>query len=632
MVKRYGLIFLYCFSLLFLSALSSFAQIVGTDWVRRYDGPVSSIDEAFALAVDDSGFVYVSGKSWGGSMGYDFATIKYHPNGDTAWIRRYNGTADGDDRASAMVLDESGNVYVTGFSYGSGSDADYLTIKYYPDGDTFWVRRYNGTGNGADEANALAVDFSGNVYVAGFSTESGTDCDFTTIKYYPSGEIAWVRNYNGPGNGKDQAISIGLDGSGNLYVTGYSEGSGTYTDYTTIKYYPDGDTAWVRNYDGPKNSWDYASDIAVDLSANIYVTGYSYNFNTDFDYVTIKYYPDGDTAWVRRFDGEAFSVDEAKSIALDGLGNIYVTGRSLGLGSDYDYLTVKYYSNGEVAWTRRYNGLTNDDDRAWDIAVDDSGKVYVSGATGYGSGLEDLTTVSYYPDGDTAWVRSFDGSAGGSDYASAMTVDHSYNVYVTGVSEGSGTTYDYLTLKYRLFKLRNDTLRFVAYSPVDLIVTAPNEDSIGVSFNTIPGAVYDTLTDLNGDQESDDIVTVPHPLIGDYMVKVVAEPEPGSGSYTLSVKINGNEDTPMLDAVAAPGPAEIDTVFYPVTEYLRGDPNSDGIKNISDVVYLVNYVFNNGAVPDPWFLGDTNCNGEITVSDIVYLINYLFRDGTAPCS
>jgi hypothetical protein len=121
-------------------------------------------------------------------------------------------------------------------------------------------------------------------------------------------------------------------------------------------------------------------------------------------------------------------------------------------------------------------------------------------------------------------------------------------------------------------------------------------------------------------------------MIGDYMVKVAAESEPGSGSYTLSVKINGNEDTPMMAASNPPGPGEIDTVFYPVTEYLRGDPNSDGIKNISDVVYLVNYVFNKGPAPEPWFLGDTNCSGEVTVSDIVYLINYLFKNGKAPCS
>jgi hypothetical protein len=631
MLKRICLIFLYCLSFFFLTVSPATGQIIGIDWVRRYDGPASSIDEAFAIAVDDSGNVYVTGKSWGGSTGYDFATIKYYPDGDTAWIRRYNGTGNGDDRASAIDLDESGNIYVSGPSYGSGTDDDYLTIKYYPDGETAWVRRYNGMGNSEDNVSAMTVDFLGNVYITGYSTGSGSDFDYTTIKYYPNGDTAWVRNYNGAGNGKDNAVSIVLDNSDNIYVTGYCQGSGTYADYTTIKYYPNGDTTWVRTYNGPKNSWDYASDIAIDAFDNAYVTGYSYNNQTDFDYLTIKYYPNGDTAWIRRYDGEANSVDEATSIALDGDGYIYVTGRSLGNFTDFDYLTIKYFPDGNIDWIRKFDG-TVDDDRAYDIAMDDSGKVYVTGTTGYGTGVENFATVAYYPNGDTAWVRSYDGPAGGSDHASAITVDHSYNIYVTGVSEGSGTTYDYATIKYRLFQLRSDTLWFVAYSPVDLIVNAPNEDSIGVNFNTIPGATYDTLSDLNGDQESDDLVIIPKPVIGDYTVKVVAEPEPGSGNYTLSVKINGNENTPMLDAVAAPGPAEIDTVYYPVTEYLRGDPNSDGYKNISDVVYLINYIFNQGPGSLPWFLGDANCNGEVTASDIVYLINYLFKQGKAPCS
>jgi hypothetical protein len=126
---------------------------------------------------------------------------------------------------------------VTGYSYGSGTSADYATIKYYPNGDTVWLRRYNGPGNSNDYSYAIAIDDSGNIYVAGYSNSSETSDDYTTIKYYPNGDTAWVRRYNGPGNSGDWAYAIAVDGSGNVYVTGYSVGDGTGEDFATIKYF-----------------------------------------------------------------------------------------------------------------------------------------------------------------------------------------------------------------------------------------------------------------------------------------------------------------------------------------------------------------------------------------------------------
>ena len=115
---------------------------------------------------------------------YDFATVKYYPNGDTAWVRRYNGPGNGDDYARSIVIDGCSNVYVTGGSWGSGTDYDYATIKYYPNGDIAWVTRYNGPGDSTDWAFAIAVDDLGNVYVTGSSYGSLTDQDYATIKYY----------------------------------------------------------------------------------------------------------------------------------------------------------------------------------------------------------------------------------------------------------------------------------------------------------------------------------------------------------------------------------------------------------------------------------------------------------------
>jgi hypothetical protein len=446
--------------ILMLTAVPALATTkVDTAWVRSYNGTGNNQDEAVAIAVDAYGDVYVTGYSIGMGTDKDYVTIKYHPDGDTAWLRRYNGPVDSADVAEALAIDDYGNVYVTGASVGSGDrddwpNYDYLTIKYHPNGDTAWVRRYNGPANDLDVAYAIAVDRSGNVLVTGGSYGIGTGGDYATVKYYPDGDTAWVRRYIGPGStiNSDFALALAVDDSGNVYLTGYSNGSESICDFATIKYYPNGDTAWVRRYN--QNDWDWGTAIAVDGWGNVYVTGTSINSATSDDYTTVKYYPDGDTAWARTYTDPTQMDDEALAIVVDDSGNSYVTGRSCDtLSKNWDYGTIKYLPNGDTAWARRYNGPGNKDDVANDIAVDISGNVYVTGYS-YGEetvlspGPKDYTTIKYYPNGDTAWVQRYNGPGNADDAAEAIAVDGFGNVYVTGESWGNGTNYDYATIKY----------------------------------------------------------------------------------------------------------------------------------------------------------------------------------------
>ena len=616
---------LFTLMIFFLWVVPTFAQ-VDTAWVRTYDGPANDWDLAYAITVDLSGNVYVTGSSAvsASPQDCDYATIKYYPDGDTAWLRRYNGSGDSTDIAEAIAVDGSGNVYVTGHSLGSNLFDDYATIKYYPNGDTAWVRRYNGPDNSWDLAYAIAIDGSGNVCVTGWSNSSTTSQDYVTIKYYPNGDTAWVRRYNGPENGGDKAFAIAIDNSNNVFVTGYS-GAYSYYNYVTIKYYSNGDTAWVRRYNGPANKDDVASAIAVDGSGNIYVTGQSMGSGTADDYATVKYYPNGDTAWTRRYNGPTDSTDIANAIAVDGSGNVYVTGQSMGIGSDYDYATVKYDPNGNEVWVKRYNGPGNKYDVPEAIAIDGSDNIYVTGQSI--SNWPDYTTIKYYPGGDTAWVKRYDGTSNFYDYAIAIAVDSSNHVYVTGYSYGSGTNYDYTTIKY--IQYITDTLTIVAFSPVDLIVTDPEGDSIGLGFNTIPSAFYDTTRDYNLDGDKDDIVTIPNRLVGDYQIEVVTEPG-GSGPYDLGIRIDGGSMVMLATGHSSPPPGQTDSYIYSAPWYRSGDANGDWGVDVGDVVYLINYLYKSGPGPEPLGSGDATCDGIIDVGDVVYLINYLFKGGPGP--
>src|SRR5205085_1047755 len=119
---------------------------------------------------------------------------------------------------------------------GTGTGEDYATIKYSASGVQQWVQRYNGTGNSTDEASSVKADASGNVYVTGWSYGTGSGSDYATIKYNSAGVQQWLQKYNGPGNASDKASSIAVDAAGKVYITGQSDGSGTGTDFATVKY------------------------------------------------------------------------------------------------------------------------------------------------------------------------------------------------------------------------------------------------------------------------------------------------------------------------------------------------------------------------------------------------------------
>ena len=467
--------------LVFIS-IPVFAQSVDTSWIRRYNGPGNDHDAAFAIAVDFSGNVYVTGESYGNGCSYNYLTVKYYPNGDTAWVRSYDG-GDGDE-ASAIAVDDSGYVYVTGQSWGVDSYYDYVTIKYYPNGDTVWIRRYNGPGNVQDRARGIAIDDSGNAYVTGTSG---------TVKYDTNGNQLWVDSLSGS--------AIAVDASGNVYVTG-SAG--------TIKYNTYGNQLWIQKWGG--------IDIVVDIFGNAYVTGNNLGLSV---YATIKYYSNGDTAWIRTYNGLGNPVDinEARSISVDDSGNVYVTGHSWSGASRYDYGTIKYYPSGDTAWVRRYNGPKNFSDWASAIGVDNSGNVYV---TGYSAQLKtspynyDYASVKYDKDGNKCGVARYNGPGDDEDIPTDMVVGRYGYAYVTGWSYGIEALGDYATMKYVHF-------------------------------------------------------------------------------------------------------------------FLVGDANNNKVLDVSDVIYIIAYLFKGGSVPIPDILaGDTNCDGDVTVTDVIYLINYLFKGGPPP--
>ncbi len=407
------------------------------------------MDTAADLAIDSSENVYVTGTSQGFTGGIDFATIKYDSSGTQQWKARFTSLLNRTNHAYAMVVDCAGNVYVTGSSQGIDMGLDYATVKYDSTGVQQWVARYNGTGNGEDIPYAIAVDGAGNVYVTGSSLGNFGGLDYVTIKYDSSGAQQWTYRWRGYGIGNNIPTAIAVDSNGNVFVTGSSLALNAGLNYMTIKLNCNGALVWWAAYNGIGNWDDTANALAIDNCGNVYVTGSSYGTLGGMDYVTIKYDTNGVQQWTHRWAGYFLGNNIARAIAVDCVGNVYVTGSSLALNAGLNYMTLKLNSSGGLVWWAAYNGLANGNDTAYALAVDTACNVYVTGSSlGFGSGL-DYATVKYNSNGNQQWVARYNGPGNSDDTAIGVNVNStSGNVYVTGTSLGLQTGFDYATVKY----------------------------------------------------------------------------------------------------------------------------------------------------------------------------------------
>jgi len=424
-------------------------------WVAYYNGSEHfSSDDGAALAADNEGNVYVTGNSTG-----DFLTIKYSATGVRQWMARY-GTRKSDDAPIGIALDDFNNVYVVGGSYaGDGvTPNSVVTIKYNTSGVQKWVARYSTPGTKGDVPKGMMVDKSGNVYIAGTTGRSYSNADYFIIKYNSAGKQEWFAGYDERGK-YDDAAAMAVDDSGNVYVTGFSQGFLSNQDIATLKYNTNGQKQWQRRYKREGSAYGYlASGIAVDHRGNVFVIGHDAN-----DYTVIKYDHAGTFKW-NAYRGETaapYTGHWANDVAVDKIGNIYVTGynRTNIVGDSVVYKTIKYNPAGTKQWTAQFKTGYQDWNREAKLALDQFNNVYVTGFNSCSAkGTFDYVTIKYNIRGEQEWMACYKGKAESSPYskdgkpayANAIALDKTGNVYVTG-SYGYGYSYTnkfMTTIKY----------------------------------------------------------------------------------------------------------------------------------------------------------------------------------------
>jgi WD40 repeat protein len=382
---------------------------------------------------------FVTGSSAGSGTGLDYTTVAYNAaTGAMRWAARYNGPANGDDRAYAVAASRDGSaVFVTGRSTGVRSGWDYATVGYNAvTGARLRAARYNGPADGTDIAHSVAVSpDSSEVFVTGVSAGKGSGSDYVTIAYdAATGAQLWLRRYSSPGARTDSATSLAVNpDGGEVYVTGSSASGGSGSDYVTIAYdVGSGTQLWLARYAGPAHGRNDARQVAVSRSGRaVVVTGTSEGVNSGQDYATVAYAAaTGARVWARRYHGQANGADVAVSLAFSEGGKVFVTGTSAGVGTGLDYATIAYtIAHGQTFWTSRYTTQGDHNDLAAGVAEDfPGGETYVTG-TGDGGKLG-LVTVAYDTNNGTeSWVGDY--SPGGAATAVAIANDKD-QVFVLG--------------------------------------------------------------------------------------------------------------------------------------------------------------------------------------------------------
>lgn len=431
-------------------------------------------------------------------------TVASHAQPTWTWANRA-GSATQDDEGQGIAVDGAGNTYATGTFSGATTSfgttplvghggTDGYVAKYNSAGTLQWVFALGGTGD--DEGLAIAVNAAGTAYVTGsfsgaasfgpLALNSQGDNDAFLISVSATGVFNWVQRVGG--NAYDVGNGVGLDATGNCYVSGQYQLTANVSglgnpltsvggnDLFIVSYTPAGSARWARSVGG--TDYEYAGLLTVNpATGDYYLTG---SFNTPFSFGAVNFPPGGNgrcflvrysaagvAQWARQFGGSGGGTT-ISGVAVDATGACYVVGDSDAATIEFDALSVtnqaqndgyagyvaRYRPNGIAEWAYGITGTENAG--AYGVTIGPGGLCYVTGAFqgpvsfqgALGStqplsttGRADLFVAQYNFAGELQQLAS--AGAGQVTVGQGIAVDGAGDMYVTGLYADStrfGTT------------------------------------------------------------------------------------------------------------------------------------------------------------------------------------------------
>ena len=414
-----------------VTSFHSIGQSPNWSWANRAGGGFG--DGANAIAIDASNNVYVTGDFYQNDIVFDTITLinagefdvylaKYDEYGNVIWAQGFGG--NGYDDVASVCTDSFGNVFVSGrfmsssITFGgftltnTSGDSEMYVVKLDNTGNVLWANKYGA--NGSDNATSICTDPSGNIFLGGFYSSSLSfdgitlpnvgGNDIFIVKLDTNGNTIWAK---GAGGAFSESVEgIASDASGNVCIVGQydsptisfdgaslTNASAGQADLFIVKYSQSGSVLWVKGAGG--SSIDVAKSVATDTSDNIYVTGFFSSSSLSYDATILanngvsgdvfvsKFDLSGNVVWAKSNGG--IEHDEANSIALDALGNVYIggafSGPSILFGStnltNEGLFVAKYTNSGNSLWAKSSDSYGQSEVNA--IAIDETNAVCLAG-------------------------------------------------------------------------------------------------------------------------------------------------------------------------------------------------------------------------------------------------------------
>lgn len=336
-----------------------------------------------------------------------------------------------------IVLDQNNNVIVTG---QSGDHTKIITTKYDTEGNLIWERFYSILNLGV-VATWLSIDLSGNVIVTGYPhtfSSNPVEVGLLTLKYDNNGNLLWDRLISGTWAFALRSI---VDRSGNIYVTGRAwQYTATY-DFVTVKYAPDGSQLWFDTFD-QNAGFHTPTNMDIDHSDNLFITGGGISGGL----ITVMYNSTGVRLWVREHSGSA-----GTGIKVDNNGGIFITGSfyNVNTGTSNDFMLLKYDLSGNVVWQKYYDFGNSEYGKL--VNIDSHSNIFITGFGPLPGQSPGWITVKVDPSGNLIWFNRFKYNQSWEEFPYFALIGPQDEIYVTGnvgVHYG-GTTYHGLeTIRY----------------------------------------------------------------------------------------------------------------------------------------------------------------------------------------